>query len=184
MINSKAFLNNIVKDVEIDLTQAFDRNFESKSFFNQKWPGEKYANSRGSQMLRTGKLRRSIKSTNTNGQISWSSNSPYASIHNEGSEIKVTKKMKSFFWAMYYKASGGVVSNIKTKAAANTQRNKKMQGEAAKWKAMALLPVGYALKIEQRQFIGWHPQVDFRIKKIVNHNLGELNKEIIKTLKK
>lgn len=184
MLNSAEFLKELTKDVQVDLTQAFDRNFESKSFFNQKWPAEKYANSRGSQLLRTGKLRRSLKSNEANGQISWSSNLPYASIHNEGGEIKVTAKMKSFFWAMYYKASGGVVHSIKTKAAANTARNKKLEGEAAKWRAMALLKVGTVLKIEQRQFIGWHPQVDVRIKKIVNTNLDVLNKEIIKTLKK
>ena len=184
MVNSDRFLKELTKDVEIDLSQAFDRNFESKSFFNQKWPAEKYASSRGSQMMRSGKLRRSIKSTNNGGQIQWSSNAPYASIHNEGGEIEVTAKMKSFFWAMFYKASGGVVSSVKTKAAANTVRNKKLAGEAAKWKAMALMKVGTVMKIEQRQFIGWHPQVDVRIKKIVNVNLDVLNKEIIKALRK
>ena len=48
---------------------------------------------------------------------------------------------------------------------------------------MALLKVGTVLKVEQRQFIGWHPQVDHRIKKIVNYNMNLVNKEIIKKLK-
>lgn len=202
MLNSTDFLNNVTKEVEVDLTQAFDRNFESKSFFNRKWPAEKYANSKGSQMVRSGKGRRSIKSSSKNGQIRWSSNLPYMSIHNEGGEIVVTKKMKSFFWAMYYKAAGAVSRSILQKdgsrklfvssdsksrmakqARSKSVRAKKMNDEAAKWKAMALLKVGTVMEIDQTQFIGWHPQVDFRIKKIVNHNLSELNKDIIKTLK-
>ncbi|MDB0603175.1 hypothetical protein PL373_18990 [Tenacibaculum maritimum] len=47
---------------------------------------------------------------------------------------------------------------------------------------MALLKVGTKMKVEQRQFIGWHPQVDKRIKKVVDYNLQQLNKEILKKL--
>lgn len=173
----KDFLTNVVKDVEIDLTQAFDRNFETKSFFNQKWASSKYPNSRGSQMMRSGKLRRSVKNTNANGSIKWSSNVPYASIHNEGGEIVVTQKMKSFFWAMYYKAAGAVTGE-------STQRNKKLTGEAGKWKAMALMKVGTVMTIEQRQFIGWHPVVDMRIKAIANTNFMELSKSLTQKLQK
>ncbi|MDB0603176.1 hypothetical protein PL373_18995 [Tenacibaculum maritimum] len=93
----KDFLNEILTDVEVDLTQEFDRNFERKAFFNNKWPQAKHANSRGSLLMRTGKLRRSVQSNRANGRISWSSNLPYASIQNEGGEIVVTAKMKSFF---------------------------------------------------------------------------------------
>lgn len=180
----KELVTNIIKDVEIDLSQAFDKNFQSKSFFNKKWAQTKHANSRGSLLLRTGRLRRSVNSNQRNGQINWSSNLPYASIHNDGGEIAVTEKMKRFFWAMYYKASGGVTYSIKTKKAANTQRNKKLSSEAEKWKAMALMKVGTVMQIEQRQFIGWHPQVDIRIRKSINANLNEMNKALIKKLKK
>lgn len=176
-MNPKDFLNEILKDVEVDLTQEFDRNFERKAFFNKKWPQSRHANSRGSALLRTGRLRRSVQSNNTNGAIRWSSNLPYASIHNEGGEIVVTPKMKSFFWAMFYKSSNAVKKGEKGK------RADKLSGEASKWKALALLKVGTILKIEQRQFIGWHPQVDKRIKKVVDYNLQQLNKEIINKLK-
>lgn len=176
-------VKQIVKDVEVDLTQAFDRNFENKAFFDRKWADTNHPNSRGSLMLRSGKLRRSTKVRNTGSTISWSSSLPYASIHNEGGEIVVTAKMKSFFWAMYYKSNNAVMYSVKTKAPANTQRNKKLTGEAAKWKAMALMKVGTAITIEQRQFIGWHPQVDQRIKRVIDGNLNQLNKKIIKKLK-
>ena len=176
-MNTKNLLNEILKDVEVDITQAFDKNFERKAFFNKKWPQTKYANSRGSLLIRSGGLRRSIKSGRTNGQIRWSSNLPYASIHNEGGEITVTAKMKRFFWAMFYKSSGGIDKKSKNK------RNIKLKKEALKWKALALLKVGAKMKIEQRQFIGWHAQVNVRIKKMVDYNMQQLNKDIINKLK-
>ncbi len=180
----KNLINNIVEDVAVDLTQAFDRNFERKAFFDRAWKQTNHPNSRGSLLLRSGRLRKSIKSVQGNKSVSWSSSLPYASIHNEGGEMVVTQKMKSFFWAMYYKNAKAVTFNVKKKAMANTQRNRKLTAEANKWKAMALLKVGTKIKVEQRQFIGWHPEVDSRIKKIVDHNLKQLNTEILKKLKK
>lgn len=177
-------VHNIVEDTAVDLTQEFDRNFERKAFFDKKWPSEKYANSRGSQMMRSGKLRRSINDTVTGETIKWSSGLPYASMHNDGGEITVTAKMKSFFWAMYYKSAGAVTFNVRKKAMANTVRNRKLDAEAKKWKALALMKVGAKMKIEQRQFIGWHPQVDRRIAIITNDNLEDYNKALLKQLKK
>lgn len=177
-MNSKKFLQEILKDVEVDLTQEFDKNFERKAFFNKKWPQSKHANSRGSLLLRTGKLRRSIQSTNRNGTIRFKSNLPYASLHNEGGEIVVTTKMKSFFWAMFYKHSNAIKGQKKSKA------NAALSPEASKWKALALLKIGTKLKIEKRQFIGSHSEVDKRIKRIVAYNMEELNKEILKNLTK
>lgn len=176
-------IKRIVEDTAIDLTQAFDKNFESKSFFNKKWKNTRYPNSRGSLLLRSGKLRRSIRHDTSNGRIRWKSALPYASMQNDGGQIEVTAKMKRFFWAMYYKNNNAVLFNVRKKKAANTVRNKKLSAEAQKWKALALQKVGTVMTVEQRQFIGWHPQVDVRIKKIVNNNLAEVNKAIINKLK-
>jgi phage gpG-like protein len=174
----KDVVKNIVDDVAVDLTQEFDRNFERKAFFNKKWPETKHTYSRGSLLDRSGKLRRSINKTNTGHSISWKSSLPYASIHNEGGEIEVTAKMKSYFWAMFYKANGAAKGNKGGK-----KRIEKLSGEAAKWKAMALMKVGTIMKIDQRQFIGWDPQVDRRVQLIVNHNMEEVGKTIKKNLK-
>ncbi len=174
----KDVVKNIVDDVAVDLTQEFDRNFERKAFFNKKWPETKHTYSRGSLLDRSGKLRRSINKTNTGQSISWKSSLPYASIHNEGGEIEVTAKMKSYFWAMFYKANGAAKGNKGGK-----KRIEKLSGEAAKWKSMALMKVGTIMKIDQRQFIGWDPQVDRRVQLIVNHNMEEVGKTIKKNLK-
>ena len=135
-------------------------------------------------MMRSGKLRRSIKAKSSNGQISWTSSLPHASLQNEGGEIIVTEKMKRFFWAMYYKSNNAVTFSVKTKAATKTKRNIKITAEAKMWQGLALQKVGAKMKIKQRQFIGDHPQVRERIKTIVNKNFQELNQQFLKTFKR
>lgn len=184
-MNSKDLLNNIVEDTKVAVTAQFDRNFERKAFFDRKWKGTNHPNSKGSLLLRTGRLRKSINKPRAgNAEINWRSNLAYASLQNEGGEVKVTAKMKSFFWAMYYKSAGAVSFSIKKKKANNTARNKKLTAEAAKWKALALQKVGAVMNVEQRQFIGWHPVVDQTINKVVDYNMEEYNKSIINKLKK
>nr|WP_305069646.1 hypothetical protein [Flavobacterium covae] len=93
-MNANDFLKRVLQDVKVDASQHFDRNFERKAFFNQKWPTTSMRNRRGSLMMRTGALRRSIRSNVQGSQIVWKSSLPYAAIHNEGGEIIVTEKMK------------------------------------------------------------------------------------------
>lgn len=177
------FIKNILSDLRVDLTDEFDRNFERKAFFDKSWNETSIPNKRGSLMMRTGKLRRSVRSKQTNSEITWSSSLPYASLQNEGGEVIVTEKMKRFFWAMFYK-SNGAVTTTKKGDARNNDRNKKLTAEAAIWKALALQKVGAKMKIKQRQFIGDHPQVRQRIEHVVDLNMKELEKEIFNKLKR
>lgn len=183
-MNPKDLIRNILQDVKVDLAQEFDRNFERKGFFDQKWPATKHQYSRGSLMMRSGKLRRSIKATVRTGSIQFTSSMPYAAIHNEGGEITVTAKMKRYFWAMHYKAGGAVTYSVRSRKAANTQRNRRLTDEAARYKAMALLKVGTKIKIEQRQFIGHHPKVDRIIRDNVDHNVQELARDMADQMRK
>lgn len=177
----KDFFKNLLEDTKVELTQEFDRNFERKAFFTDKWKTTKHFNSRGSLLLRSGRLRNSINSTKNSKQIKWKTNLPYAKIHNEGGEIIVTERMKKFFWAMYYKAhNASNIFTIKAKRKVNTKRTRKMSEEAQKWKAMALMPIGKRIKIEQRQFIGDHPVIRKKINELVKYNMQEFSKKIIK----
>ncbi|NIJ45045.1 hypothetical protein FHR24_001484 [Wenyingzhuangia heitensis] len=181
----KQISQQILKDANTELSQEFDRNFERKAFFDEAWKSDKYPNSKGSTLVRSGKGRRSIQNpTTTDTDITWSSNLPYMKIQNEGGEIEVTKKMKSFFWAMYYKVYGGIQFNVRKKAMANTQRNKRLSAEAQKWKAMAMQPVGTKMKIEQRQFIGEHPEVHRILKQVVDVNMKEVEQNLKNSLKR
>lgn len=176
------FIKNMLQDIRVDLTDEFDRNFERKAFFDKPWENTSIPNRKGSIMMRTGKLRRSVKSKQTNNQITWSSSLPYASLQNQGGEVIVTEKMKRFFWAMFYKTNGAV-SVTKKGDARNNDRNKRLTSEAATWKALALQKVGEKMKIKQRQFIGDHPQVRQRIEHVIDKNMKELEKTIFKRLK-
>lgn len=177
-------LQNIINDIDVSVSEQFDRNFERKAFFDRAWPQTRHQNHRGSLLLRSGKLRKSIHSRQRQHTVSWISNLPYASIHNEGGQIKVTAKMKRFFWAMYYKNANAVVYSVKKKAPANTKRNQRLQAESAKWKAMALLKVGSIITIDQRQFIGNHPQVNATVEKVLKNNLKDIDREILKIIKR
>jgi phage gpG-like protein len=175
----------ITQDLAVELADEFDRNFERKAFFTEKWASPKINNSRGSVMNRSGNLRRSIKYNVRDGMILFSSSLPYASIHNEGGEITVTAQMKKYFWAMYYKADGATTfkrDKEKNVVARDTVRNKKLTSEAAKWKGLALMKIGQKIKVEKRQMVGDHPQVAKIVKEVIDINMELFNQELIKKL--
>ncbi|GGB82894.1 hypothetical protein GCM10007424_23650 [Flavobacterium suaedae] len=155
--------NNIAQDLAVDLLDEFDRNFERKGFFTDKWPQAKLINNKGSLMMRSGNLRRSIEYDVKKNTISFTSSLPYAAIHNEGGEITVTEKMKRYFWAMYKQAKGV---------------------QASQWKALALMKVGHKIKVTKRQMVGNHPQVAGIVKDVIDRNMAEFNNELAKQFKK
>lgn len=169
----------ITNDLAVELADEFDRNFERKAFFTEKWASPKINNARGSVMNRSGNLRRSIKYSVRDGMILFSSSLPYASIHNEGGEITVTAQMKKYFWAMYYKASGGITTKADG-GESKSKKNVKLTGEAAKWKGLALMKVGQKIKVEKRQMVGDHPQVAKIVKGVIDDNMELFNQELIK----
>lgn len=171
--------NKITKDLAVELADEFDRNFERKAFFTEKWPSVKMNNSRGSLLSRSGNLRRSIKYNVRDGMILYSSSLPYASIHNEGGEITVTAQMKKYFWAMYYKATGGITTKANG-GESNSKKNVKLTAEASKWKGLALMKIGQKIKVEKRQMVGDHPQVAKIVKGVIDDNMELFNQELIK----
>ena len=98
---------NILNDIRVELGGEFDENFERQAFFSQAWERRKSPTRPGGHILVDGgDLRRSIKSRTTDNSITFYSELPYASIHNEGGEIVVTERMKRFFWYKYYSSTG------------------------------------------------------------------------------
>lgn len=172
--------NKITRDLAVEIADEFDRNFERKAFFNESWPATKHPNGRGSLMMRSGKLRRSIRYNIKENMITFSSSLPYASIHNEGGELIVTDKMKRFFWAMYYKAAGAVTTT-KAGGESKSARNVKLTGEAAQWKAMALMKVGHKMVIAKRQIVGDHEVIRMAVQIVIDENMKEFNDELAKT---
>ncbi len=175
----KDFTKNILEDIKVDLAQAFDRNFEKKAFFDKGWDKvTKIQNHRGSLMERSNKLRRSINAKSDDKSIHFSSNMPYAQIHNEGGKITVTAKMKRYFWAKYREASKAQKYMGKKRNSYSIKKYYESQN-AQMWKALALKKVGDTITIPQRQFIGFeHPEVHRIIKENIDYNIQEVNKKI------
>ena len=166
-------IRNILNDVRVELSDEFDRNFERQAFFNEAWqrrssptrPG-------GSILIDTGTLRQSISSRTTDNSITFCSTLPYAAIHNEGDEIKVTARMKRFFWHKYNEATGSF-GRKKNGERRNDKRTVQLSTEAEFWKHMALMKEGKSIKIPRRRFLGASPEVEQAVKDIIEENLTE-----------
>lgn len=169
----RAVFRNILNDIRVELGGEFDENFERQAFFSQAWERRKSPTRPGGHILvDEGDLRRSIKSRTTDNSITFYSELPYASIHNEGGEIVVTERMKRFFWYKYYSATGSF-GRKKNGNLRNDKRNRQLGDEADFWKAMALMKVGSTIKIPKRQFLGKSPEVETAVREIIEENLTE-----------
>ena len=122
----------------------------------------------GAQMA----LAQSISSRTTENSITFFTTLPYAAIHNDGGEIKVTKKMKRFFWAKYYETSGAF-GRKKNGERRNDKRTVQLSTEAEFWKYMALMKEGKSIKIPRRRFLGVSPEVEKAVRDIVEENITE-----------
>ncbi|MCQ2351279.1 MAG: phage virion morphogenesis protein [Paludibacteraceae bacterium] len=167
-------LRKILTDIKVELSDEFDRNFERKAFFNKKWKDRRYKG-KGTLLVATGKLRRSIRASVGENSVTWSSSEPYATIHNEGGEITVTRKMKSYFWAKYYEATGRIRHN---KNGAMSKSSLKANAEAEFYKYMALMKVGSKITIPERRFIGDAPEVRTCVEKVFKENLKDIISEL------
>lgn len=171
-MNFENSFKKLFKFVAADWERQIAENFRTQSFYGNNWKGKSnYPGSRQSKTLyRDGDLQKSVQ-VNDNlaaGTISASSYVGYATIHNQGGKIAVTARMKKFFWAMYYKSNNALTYSVKTRAAQNTKRNRKLSTEAGYWKAMALMKVGTTITIPQRQFVGYHADLEAAIQKRAN----------------
>ena len=103
----KVIIGHILDDLRVELGDEFNRNFERQAFFSEAWARRRSPTRPGGHILvDSGELRRSIQSRTTENSITFYTTLPYAAIHNDGGEIVVTAKMKRFFWAKYYAATG------------------------------------------------------------------------------
>lgn len=166
-------IRRILKDIRVEMSDEFDRNFERQAFFNEAWARRKSPTRPGRAILiDSGQLRRSIGSRMTENSIVFYTTLPYAAIHNEGGEIKVTKKMKRYFWHKYYEATGSF-GRRKDGTLRKDKRTVQLGTEAEFWKFMALKKEGSTIKIPRRQFLGTSPEVEQSVRKIIEENITE-----------
>lgn len=174
-----AILGRILKDIQIELSDEFDQNFERQAFFSETWQRRRSPLRPGGHILvDTGRLRRSIQSKTTENSITFFTTEPYAAIHNEGGEIVVTQKMKRFFWHKYYEATGSF-GRRKDGSARKDKRTEQLGSEAEFWKFMALKKAGTTIRIPRRQFLGTSPEVEQAVRNIIEENLNDYIEETI-----
>ena len=140
-------ITSILRDLQVELSDEFDRNFQRGAFFNEAWPAKRSGGP--SHLVQTGKLRRSIQSVITGNRLRFTSSEPYAAIHNEGGEITVTERMKKYFWAKF-----------------------KQTGQQH-WKYLALVKTGSKITIPKRQFLGSSPEVERAIERVIDDNVRD-----------
>ncbi|MDR2131004.1 MAG: phage virion morphogenesis protein [Odoribacteraceae bacterium] len=92
MTNASDLIKNILDDMRVELTETFDRHFERKGFFGAPWKPRVERKTRGrkpkgSLLLVTGAMRRSIRAAVRGNALRYTSSLPYATVHNEGGRL-------------------------------------------------------------------------------------------------
>lgn len=154
MLDANKLKADILSDMRVDLSEEFDRNFERKAFFSDKWKPRAHDYHRGSLLIVSNAMRRSAQGQVSGNGVRFSSSLPYTTLHNEGGKITVTAKMKRFFWAKY----------------------KETKDES--WKRMALMEVGKVITMPERRFIGDGPDTQRIIRKVIDRNLKQFNLQL------
>ncbi len=75
---------DILEDMRVELSDEFDRNFERKGFFSDKWKPRAHNYPRGSLLMVSGAMRRSTQGEVSGDGVRFTSAEPYTSLHNEG----------------------------------------------------------------------------------------------------
>lgn len=164
MIDSN-LIKNIMDDIRVELTDEFDKNFERKAFFDRPWAplSPDYQPTEGSMLERTGALRHSIRPHVDGNTLTYTSSTPYATIHNEGGTIKqdfvMTPKMQRQALAKYKNSKSD--RDLKTAYAKRIRR---------------------IITIPARPFIGRHPVVDAAVDQIVRENIKKVADRQIKQM--
>ena len=159
-------IQNIIQDIAVEFNELQQKNFRKKSFFNQAWKRSKSPTTKGSLMVRSGALKNSLGYKIRGSSIQFFSRRVYSTIHNEGGEITVTRKMKRFFMAMHIKHKKNV-RTLKDGSKSKSKTSSQNSEMAGFYLAMALKKEGSKINIPQRQFIGNHPKAQQIIRKII-----------------
>lgn len=160
-------IDDIARDFEVALRNLLEDNFNSQSFFGDKWQSASPLKRAGQALLfQRGDLRRSLRISRHGDTIRVTSSVPYANIHNEGGRIEITDKMRRYF---LYRAHLAYKSKQKKQA--------RIWGSLARGKKTLIV-------IPKRQFIGKHKAIDQALAKIATCHLNRYKQELINQLKK
>lgn len=148
-MNYREKVRRMMRVIGIELKEEFDRNFDRKGFFGKPWKRSEH------MMVESGDLRKSLSVETGDDSVEIYSDVEYAEIHNEGGRIRVTEKMRRYFWARY------------------AERHEE------KWRAMATKRVGSYIEMPERRFVGDAPEVRKAVEEVMAEELEDwLTEEI------
>ena len=84
MLDANKLKADILSDMRVELSKEFDRNFERKAFFSDKWKPRAHDYPRGSLLIVSSAMRRSTQGEVSGDGVRFTSSKPYTSLHNEG----------------------------------------------------------------------------------------------------
>jgi len=184
--NYKIEKPKLVKAMGILARDHFRLNFKKQGFDDagvKAWKKRSFEMPGKSRSVLTqrGKLRDSIQYRVAFNYTVIYSKEPYASIHNEGGKVPVTRKMRSFFWAMYYQTLGKATTEAKTSlktkkttyASSSLKKKESLMPEAKIWLNMAMKK-GNTITIPQRQFMGHSQNMNKKIDRLVKQTLKKI----------
>jgi len=133
-------INDLTDDINDYLLQYFKHSFDVKAFGNEKWKPSK---DNPNTLVDTKTLKNSIKTVSKSPRlIHIQSDTAYSAIHNYGGKIKITDKMRKFFWAKYY----------------STRKDM--------WKGLALTKKTH-ITIPKRTYMGWNDELRNKIEDVI-----------------
>ncbi len=169
-------------------TEFFKDNIRKRGGYPQegaleRWPQRKYSTrlQRGKKLLQgKGRLRENIRTIFVDEKtarigVDNPNVLPYARAHQEGAEIKVTPKMKGYFWAQHYKATGKKKTPGGKKKTAGPKPRQSPDAEF--YKAMALKPVNSVIKIPRRKYLHANQDIARGAGREIERMFNDLNKK-------
>ena len=172
-MDNNDFLNNVMRDLKVELDDEFDRNFERKAFFDRPWAplSPYYTPSEGSMLMRTGALRRSLHSRIDGTRLIYESSLKYAGLQNYGGTVRQdfvpSDKMRRWAWAK--------------------ARERREQGDKPgeeKFRRMALAKrIRRTISVPARPFIGEHPRIREIAAEVVRENAEKTLEEAKRAFK-
>lgn len=91
--------DDILSDARVKLTEMFKDNFRGQGFLGDKWVATKVSKTnrrgRGSILIVSGAMRRSIRSMVRGMAVVFTSHLPYTALHNEGGNFAVKVRAHS-----------------------------------------------------------------------------------------
>ena len=163
-MNTQLLFRKILSDLRVEVLDEFNSNFTRKAFFDRPWPARKMDTGRGTLLVVSGAMRRSLRCTAARGSLYFSSELPYFSIHNRGGKVPVTPAMRRYFWAMYYR-------NVPPEGATGKRADRKSR-TAAYYRSLALTKKT-EFDIPRRQVVGDHPAVGRIVRDTCERNVRE-----------